>query len=426
MAKFSQGRIEIKPEDKEKFRVAPGAEAWPGEEGALLKAAGPQQITSPDESSGQDRRPEAADPHFTDTEIQELDSMVRANRILWPEDEFIGLTAEVVYLEDDLKICAESLDVLVDFELDQIRQGQFPVAASAVRKVQELQAFLGAGAPEKSVLLEACLKKLTGAKALRAVETHLAEKGRPEWPALLGFFRMLGPVTLPTAAGLYETQADPEARTQILAFIEEMAGEDPNLIVSLANDARPALSMEIIRILLRMPGHKGINSLLTFVMYKNREIKLEVIHSLGGLRTELSNRILMGFLNDPDEDLRIQAAMKLDPSEEKSRIEHIIHEAAAPSFRKKSLKEKEAILSFLGRTRSEEALAFLVSAVEKRSLWPSKRNLEMRLAAVQGLESMATPEAAAALEAAGRLRGKKVRQAAEDALARIRSAGTPQ
>jgi hypothetical protein len=424
LAKFSQGRIEIKPEDKEKFRVASGAEALPGTEGALPQPAGPQQITSPDGSSGQDRSPTAsADPNFTDAEVQELESMVRANRVLWPEDEFIGLTAEVVYLEDDLKICAESLDVLVDFELDQIRQGQFPVAASTIRKVQELQAFLGASSPEKSVLLEACLKKLTGAKALRAVETHLAERAQPQWPALLGFFKMLGPVTLPTAAGLYESQSDPEARSQILSFIEEMAGADPNLIVSLANDARPALSMEIIGLLLRIPGQKGVHSLLSFVMFKNREIKLEVIHSLGGLRSELSNRILMGFLNDPDEDLRIQAAMKLDPSEEKSRIEHILHEAAAPGFRTKSLKEKEAILSFLGRTRSGEALAFLVAAVEKTSLWPSKKKLEMRLAAVRGLESMATPEAAAALEAAARLRGKQVRQAAEEALARIRSAG---
>jgi HEAT repeat protein len=425
LAKFSQGRIEIKPEDQEKFQWTPGAEALPADQAALPKPAGPQAVTSPDESSGQDRSPAAsADPNFTDTEVQELESMVRANRVLWPEDEFLGLTAEIVFLEDDLTICASSLDVLVDFVLDQIRQGQFPVAVSAIRKVQELESYLGGASPEKTILIEACLKKLTGAKALKAVESHLATQIQVEWTSLLGFFKMLGLFTLPTAAGLYESHTDPEVRAQILSFIEEMAGEDPNLIISLANDSRPALSMRIVSILVRMPGNKGVPSLLVFVMFKNREIKLEVIHSLGDVRSEMANRILMGFLNDPDEDLRIQAAMKLDPSEEKSRIEHIIHEAAAPAFRKKSLKEKQAILSFLGRTRSANALAFLMSVLEKTTLWPSTRNLEMRLAAVQGLESMATPEAAAALEATARLRGKKVRLAAEDALARIQSGGT--
>jgi hypothetical protein len=426
LAKYSEGRIEITPEDREKFHWKPGAESPPGAGGAPPQPDGGEPVVSPDESSGLDRSPAAAaDPNLSETEIQKLESLVRANRVLVPEEEFIGLTLEVVYLEKDLSICAASLDILNDFELDQIRLGRFPVAASAIRKVQELQAFLGAVAPEKSALLDSCLKKLTGPKALKAVETHLAEKGQPEWPALLGFFKMLGPVTLPTAAGLYESMATLEGRALILSFIREMAGEDPNLIVSLANDARPALSMEIIGLLVRMPGNKGVNNLLTFVMFKNRDIKLEVIHLLGGMKSEASNRILMGFLNDPDEDLRIQAAMKLDPSEESSRIEHIIREAAAPGFRKKSLKEKEAIFSFLGRTRSGQALAFLVSAVGKTSLWPSTRSLEMRLAAVQGLESMATPEAAGALGAATQLRGKKVRRAAADALARIQPAGAP-
>jgi len=424
LAKFSQGRIEIKPEDQAKFRWTPGIDAPPPEDGLKPGPQGPQPITSPDESAGQDRSPAAAaDPNFTDTEVRDLEAMVRANRVLWPEDEFIGLTAEIVYLEDDLKVGGASLEVMADFVLDQIRQGQFSVGVAALRKIRDLQAHIGTSSAPKTAMIEATLKKLTGAKALRAVEAHLAEHAQTEWDSLLSFFRELGPMTMPTAAGLYETHADPEARAKILTFIQEISGNDPNLIISLANDARPALSMRLIALLTGLAGGKGVPSLLAFVMFKNREIKLEVIHVLGDMRSEMANRILMGFLNDADEDLRIQAAMKLDPSEERSRIGHIIHEAGTPAFRKKSLKEKQAILSFLGRTRTAEALAFLSAAASRTSLWPSGRNVEMRLAAVQGLESMATPEALSALETVGRLRGRKVRQAVAEALARVQPSG---
>jgi HEAT repeat protein len=425
LAKFSQGRIEIKPEDQAKFRWTPGIDAPPPEDGVRPGPQGPQPITSPDQSAGQDRSPAAAaDPNFTDAEVHELESMVRANRLLWPEDEFLGLTAEIVYLEDDIKVGGASLDVMAEFVLDQVLQGQFSVGIAALRKIRDLQSHIGSSSPEKSELIDACYKKLTGPRALRAVEGHLAEHAQPEWPALIGFFKELGPMTLPTAAGLYESHTDPEVRAALLAFIQDISGDDPNLIISLANDARPALSMRILTILVGMPEGKGIPSLLAFVMFKNREIKLEVIHQLGEIRSEMANRILMGFLNDPDEELRIQAAMKLDPSEEKSRIEHVIREAASPAFRRKSLKEKQAILSFLGRTRTPDALAFLGAALVRTTLWPSTRNLEMRLAAVQGLESMATPEAKLALESAAHLRGRRVRLAAEEALARIRQAGT--
>jgi hypothetical protein len=424
LAKFSQGRIEIKPDDKAKFQAAAGAEAAPEAGEALAPRPVPDPTASPHDSSGQDGSPAAvADSNLTDEEVQKLESMVRANRTLNPEDEFVGLTAEVVFLENDLKICAEALEVLADFVLDRARLGEFAVAGRAVRKMEDLRSFLGTASRAKTDLIEAGLAKLTGPRTLRAVEAYLATQGPIDGPALLGFFGLLGPVTLPAAAGLYESRSDPELRSQILSFIERTAADDAQLMVSLASDARPVLSLEIMRLLLRMPSDKGVASLMAFVIFKNRDIKLEVIHALGDLKSEMSNRVLMAFLNDPDEDIRIQAAMKLDPSEERSRVEHVIREASLPAFRKKGLREKLAFLTFLGRTRSEPALAFLTATARRTTLWPSARTTEMRLAAVQGLESMGTPEALAALESTARMRGKKVRQAAEEALVRSRASG---
>jgi len=420
LAKFSEGRIELKSEDRDKFQ-------WDlrGDEHAEERTAGggtpktAEPVAAPDESSGLAKSPVASmDASLTEKELQELESLVRANRTLSPEEEFVNLTAEIVFLEENLQICAGSLDVLLEFHLDAIRQGNFPVATYIIRKVQELKTHLGSGAPQKTARLESCLKKLIGPKTLEALETLLGMKASVDWPALLDFFKMLGPMTLQTAAGLFERQTNQDVRDQLLAFIQETGGHDPGLIVSLANDTRPALSLEVIGILSRLPGQKGVLHLSAFLMFKSRDIKLEVIHALGRMGNEMADRILMGFLNDPDEDLRIQAAMKLNPTEEKSRIVHIIHEASAPAFRNKSLKEKQAILSFLGRTRSEEALGFLAGTLEKTTFLPSARNQEMRLAAVAGLESMGTAEAAAALETGTRARGKKVREACAEALVR--------
>jgi len=49
----------------------------------------------------------------------------------------------------------------------------------------------------------------------------------------------------------------------------------------------------------------------------------------------------------------------------------------------------------------------------------------MRLAAVAGLESMGTAEASAALEEGARTRGRKVREACAQALARILQGSAP-
>jgi len=426
LAKFSQGRIELRPEDQEKFRWAPGA--GPGAADPASADAGPEEVpvAAPEVSRGLAPSPAAAaEPELTDDEARELEALVHANRVLWPEEQFVNLTTEVVFLESDLSICASSLDVLFDFHLDQLGQGHFPVATMIIGKVRDLQTHLEADAAEKNRLLEATLKRLLGPKTLEAVASLLATTAVVDWTALLGFFKLLGPMTLPMAAGLFEAQRDQSARAQILAFIEETGAQDPGLIVRLANDSRPALSQEIIRILMGLPDDRGIVHLSAFLMFKNRDLKLEVIHALGDRKDEMSNKILMGFLNDPDEELRIQAAMKLNPTEEKSRIVHVIREASDPGFRKKSLKEKQAILSFLGRTRSAEALTYLTACLVRTTLFPSSKNLEMRLAAVAGLASMGTAESQATLEDGTRMRGRRVREACAEALARAAQGGSP-
>lgn len=425
LAKFSQGRIELRPEDQEKFRWSP--ETGPEDVASDPAESDEARVAAPEDSAGLAPSPAAsAEPNLTDAEVRELDAMVHANRVLWPEEEFVNLTTEVVYLEDDLAICSSSLDVLFEFHLDQLSQGHFPVATMIIGKVRDLQSHIEEGVPEKIHLLESSLKKLLGPRTLEAVASLLGTGAAVDWTALLGFFKLLGPMTLPMAAGFFEAQRDPNARSQILAFIEAMGAQDPGLIVRLANDSRPTLSQEVIRILTGLPEDRGIVHLSAFLMFKNRDLKLEVIHALGDRKDEMSNKILMGFLNDPDEELRIQAAMKLNPTEEKSRIVHIIREASDPGFRKKSLMEKEAILSFLGRTRSAEALAFLASTLGRTTLLPSSKNTEMRLAAVAGLESMGTTEAGSALEEGTRKRGRKVREACAEALARLAQGEAPQ
>jgi hypothetical protein len=425
LAKFSQGRIELKPEDMEKFQWRPGADI-PPPEGAQAEAPAEVSPPSPDDSSGLSPSPAAtADPNLSESEVRELEAMVHANRVLWPEEEFVNLTAEVVFLEADLAICAASLDVLSDFQLEQLRQGQFRTATMIIGKVRDLLSHVGKGSPQKTALIEACLQKLVGPKTLEAVESMTSTNASVDWPALLEFFKILGPMTLPMTAGFFEAQRDPAIRASILEFIKATGGDDPGRIARLANDSRPSLSLEVIRILTDLPDLKGISHLSAFLMFKSRDIKLEVIHALGGRRDEMSNKILMGFLKDPDEELRIQAAMKLNPTEERSRIVHLIQEASDPGFRKKSLKEKQAILSFLGRTRSAEALAFLTEVLGRTTLWPSARNTEMRLAAVAGLESMGTDEASAALQESSRRRGRKVREACAEALARMLRGSAP-
>ncbi len=423
-SKFSQGKIELTTEDREEVRKgqarAEYEDVTDGPTAAAEDAAVPE--TPVEKVAGKKSSAAAMDPTLTEDELSSLESMVRVNRTISPEEEFVNLIAEIIFLEENIANCQASLDTLLEYHFDQLQRGNFHVAMLIIRKTHELGQHLGE-APEKAALLGSFRKRMVSPKTVDAVQTLLAKKKAMDWESLLGFFALLGPPALSLAADLFDIVPGGEAKHKILGFITEAGSSNLGLLSSLADNARPDLAIAIIGILSQIPESRGIPHLSAFLIFQNKEVKLEAIHALGRSRAEMANRILLGFLNDPDEEVRIQAAMKLNPDEGGARVQQIVREASAHEFQGKSLKEKEAILSFLGRTRSPEALEFLRRTLGRAPLFASTRVLEMRLAAVAGLESMGTEEALGVLQKGAIGRTKKVREACAAALVRLPPAG---
>jgi HEAT repeat protein len=427
--KHAAGRVTLRPDDRQRLaqgfegplpetaQAGPPASSGPG--GEVNPTGG--DAAGGDSAGGPVEEPPAPSA-LSPTEQEEINALVRSNRLMWPEEEFVNLTAEIVYLEEDPAICAASLDILRDFFLDQLRAGQFPAASLVIDRLRELRGQIEREAPPKALLITEALEKLAGPRTLGAIDTALGSDLPVGWPAVLSFFRLLGPPVLPAAAGLFESLDDLDVRSEVLAFIRDCGNADPAVIARLASDVRPVLSRQIIGLLSELPDDRGVPFLARFVDFKSRDIKLEAIRTLAEHHNEKAGQILLAFLDDPEEIIRIQAALNLDHVGERARLVHMIGQASTKAFRRKSFKEKAAFLNFLGRTRSPEALEFLTALVLKASLWTSSRCLEMRLAAVSGLESMGTAEARAALEEGLGTRGKRVRLACRDALDRL-SAG---
>jgi len=422
-AKFSQGQVELDAQDREAVAKA-AARPDPAEAGA---ASGAPEDGPVDASAGGESQisPAAAmDPTLTEAELQALETMVRTNRTISPEEEYINLMVEIIYLEENAAGCQASLDALLEYHFDQLQRGSFHVAVLIIQKIHDLGRNLG-DASAKTALLEDFLKRTVSPRTVEAVKTLLEKKKVPDWESLLGFFWLAGPSSLGLAADLFDIAPDGEAKHKIVDFIEKTGGSNPGLLAGLADGGRPALAREIIGILDRMPDGRGIPHLAPFVNFQNKELKSEAIRVLGRSGDPMAGRILSGFLNDPDEEVRIQAILVLDPAQGGARVRQILHEASARGFQAKSLKEKEALLAFLGRTRSAEALDYLRGTLLKSGLFASAKRLEARLAAVAGLESMATDEAVRALQKGALGRTKRVREACEAALVRLPPSGAP-
>jgi len=404
-SQFTTGRIDLKDEDM----IEASKDRQPG------SGAAPEQ--SP---AGREKSPAASmDPILTQAELETVEDMIRSNRNLVPEEEFIELMVELTYLESDLQSVRATLDAFYEYHLEKLEKGDFSVVILIVKKIRRLLDYLNEKEPDKAALIESFMKKIASPRTLEAVQKLLRKDRNVELDSLLAFFKILGISALSLAADLYESNPDLALRARILEFVSSETSHDPGLLAGLADDSRPEFSREVVSLLEKVPSGKGIPHLAVFLNFTDLNIKIAAVTALAKASGDTANSILLGFLNDKIEDVRIQAALRLNPVKEKSRILKIIREASTREFREKSLKEKEAVFSFIGRSRIPEALIFLKKQFLRRSLFPSRSNFELKLAAVKGLEEMADENALKLLEKGTLSGNKNTARACSEAIIRI-------
>lgn len=404
---FSEGRIDLDDEDR-----APGR-ATAAEAGSGAAAAGP------DAPGDKDRSPAASmDPILSKSELAAVEDMIRFNRKLSPEEEYVDLTVELIFLESDPAAVQATLDSIYEYHLEQLEKGNFFVVILIVQKIQRLLDHLRSADPDKAKRLSAFMKKIVSPRTLEAIQSFLDKNKEVELSPLLDFFRLLGSQALSMSADLFESVGDDYLRKGIVEFTADETRSDLGLLAGLADDSRRTFSMEVIRLLEKAEAGKGIPHLAVFLNSSDKDLKIAAVAALGGSADNTANSILLGFLNDRDEDVRIQAALRLNPVTETSRINKIIREASTAVFARKSLKEKRAMFSFIGRSGTPEALQFLSRNFRRH--WPlSGKARETGLAAISGLENMGGPEAMTLLEKGARSWDKRIAESCSEAIIRM-------
>jgi HEAT repeat protein len=409
-SRLSTGKIELEPDDREEA----------GEMTLEMAEKGVAADGSPEMIKGGAAAHDAA---LNDGEIDEINTLIHKNRAISPEEEFLNLMIEIIFLDKDLSQFEANLDVLMEYHLEQLQKGNFPVSILVIHKVRELKDHLVGTDPAKGSRLDAFLKQVIGEKTLIAAKDLFLKDKQVDINAFVDYLKLLGNQALPLSGDLYEALPDPEVRSRLLEYYRETASRDMGAIIGLATDSRPTLSRELIRLAATFSSPKTAQHLAVFLNSRERGIKLEAIHALGRIGDDIANKILAGFLRDPDEDLRIEAGLRIKYLGDTTRLLQIIQEASSRAFARKSMAEKQVIFRFLGRTMTGEALNFLRNTLNRSPLFPSAHRTELRLCAVLGLESMATEEALEALRRGTTLRGNAVRQASVQALIRLATPG---
>ena len=354
-----------------------------------------------------------------ESEIPEIESMLSESRVKSRLTELINLLFEILFLEERQDRFSATLNVLNQCYKEVVHKSDFSEAFLLLNHVQELKEMLSSQFKEKEKLLEKFLKKEKEEYSLNRLKKLFLDRRIEDFDSFFQYLRLLGPDTLPLVGEIWDHSENPLIRLKASDFLQEIGRNDIPALVYLAKGSRVSLSKEVIVILGKIGGKEAIYHLENFVDHPDKTIKLETIQSLKKIADGASNKILVKFLHDEEEEIRARAALSLKYLGDNEISGSVTQLAKNKDFKKRSRVEKKALLNFLAKTKNSEICSLLQSHLKKWSILFRAKQNETRLCAVSALETMATPEAVEALKEGTKLRNKKIRRACNLSLRKI-------
>ena len=417
------GRLELRPEEKQAINafvdeeVPELPENW--QQNFAFEAEGAESGTG----TGQADQPAnlavklPVSLQLTEEELSQLNRLLERNRKLSPEEEFINLMMEIMALEDNEKQFETNLNILEDFYLENIKNGHFNIPIILNRKIKELRTLLASSPDDRPSQLDAFLARTADLKILDEIRKLVDNKVELNYEALYEYLVQFEEVAISFLAEMYEKVENLAFRNRIRSFFQEKMAADPGLVASQLDEQKPQLTSALIDLMEEQPAKKIIPYFTSFLAMSSRELKLKAVEALASFNDELANKILMAFMNDKDQEVRLKATTNLKFLGDTSRLGQLMAEVFTPKFRARSFEEKKALFEFLGRTKSEEAFKFLKKIFLKKS-W-RRSTTELKICAVAGLEKMGSKEAIDLLRRGEHFFNRQVREASAEALVRL-------
>jgi HEAT repeat protein len=358
-------------------------------------------------------------PVLEEAELPKIESLIESNRQVSPLNELVILLLEILFLEERDEKFSDVLDVIEGCFKKVILRTDFSLALSILDQIQELKEILASKSAKKVKMLGRIPERATDGSSLTVLKQLFLDKKIEDVDSFFKYLGVLGAGTIPLVCDIWEITGDPYIRVKALDLLRKMGQKNIASLIGIARVKQAALTKEILSIVAKVGEKNEMYHLKEFVDHSKKEIRLEVIRALAGVRDEAANKILLEFLSDSDTNNRIIAASELTYYGDQGSLDHVMQLVRNKDFMKKGREEKKYLFEFLASTKSPKASDLFQFFLKRKSFFSRARQNEIRLLAVSALKAMATPEAKKALEKGTKIRNKTIRQACFSSLKKI-------
>lgn len=227
---------------------------------------------------------------------------------------------------------------------------------------------------------------------------------------------LLGTTAVTAVTGMLGTLEHKPARMMICDFLIAHGRETVDLIGGFIYDKRWYVSRNVAMILGEIGNERGVTFLKKSAAHTDARVRLETLRAAKRILGGEAEKILRGFLNDPDIDLRRRALRALGQRHSTAVAADLKAQLDPETLPDLDPSEVRELLLTYARVGGAEAAKDLIALVRRVPFFKKSRWQPVRLAAIRALGASPDPAARGELEVLTNDRATDVAEAARSTL----------
>jgi len=207
-----------------------------------------------------------------------------------------------------------------------------------------------------------------------------------------------------------------ETRKVLIEALVEVGRGSPKLFLPFLLDPRWYLVRNTIYILRRIAGPESARAALRCAGHQDARVRKEVALFFDETGDPAGESVMIGFLGDDVQSLRVAAVRSLARRGSKPAAERLLALTASPGFAGRERLEREAVWEALGALAPDRVFPTLKDMLLKRRWFGQAQDLDDTACACAGLKGIGTPDAIAVLQKAAAAKRGEPRELVEKAL----------
>ncbi|MEK6560791.1 MAG: HEAT repeat domain-containing protein [Nitrospirota bacterium] len=335
---------------------------------------------------------------------QEMDREAKGDLVL----ELLDILFLILEIEESADSYSEMMTYIVKAVQTMIVSGDYKNAIAVLTRIKDISNAEAAIGVTDALGDEEFLQQLT--QSLNMNKTDNIDE-------LFTILTMFNKKSIIPLTGMLASLDQMKSRRIVCDALAVLAKDNLDTLLKRLQDDDWFMVRNIVYVLGRIGDTKVTNHLKRIKDHREPRVRKEIIHTLSEIKSDEAKNILVSYLNDSDNTVRVSALKRLVSMEHRNAVPNILNIISSETFETKENYEKRELFEALAVLGYKEQLPYLKELLMKKSrLFGRAKVDELRILSAYALRKMNIPEAMDILREGAASSDKAVKKICEDAL----------